>query len=168
MKKLLFALFLIIILGISSGPKVDNKEYLSFEYNGYKVDTLFEVDSYKVIHDKDRYIIKANTVDNHELEICFDKAFDGHVEVKEKIDLECCEYSYYVERDEDNIIDSKIVDCTNLNLSYTTSIIDSYCQFNGYLVSNDCECMNEEFYVIEDGSRRSDINEKLYIDVKRL
>lgn len=172
MRKIVYILFLLCVFGCSYGPQVNNDEYLSFEYKGYQVNTSFKMSSYVIVDNYDEFIIKGKTRDNHILELKLKKEFDGRIEVEEKIDLNYCELSYYVKRDMNDILDSEIKSNDNINLSYTMNKEKSLCVFEGYLDMKSEEIqnssLNQYFYVIEDGTRRSDIYTSIYIDVKKV
>lgn len=172
MKKIFCLLLFLFLFGCYNGvPKINNKDNLSFEYQGYKIDTNIIVKSYHFISDDDYYIIKGETIDNHQLELKFKKVFNGYIKVVEKVNLNDCSYQYCFNSYMNEVQIANMKSSEYIDMKYDVEKIFASCTFKGYLnmeFDDYKDYLDNDFYVIENGQRRCDINKTFYIHVERL
>ena len=77
MKRMLLLLMICLLFGYKTKDVyVETYDYLLFEYQGYRIETHFYVDSYVLKEEEENYILHAITNDRHELELKWNKRFN--------------------------------------------------------------------------------------------
>lgn len=174
LKKIVNIFCLVLLLSCSNnGPNVHlQDEILTFSYQGKEVLTNFHVDKYHVKREDDNYIIQCMTVDDHKLNIKFNKSLNGNIEIEEIIDLKDYHYSYKIKGIiKDDCIDFKqaiMKGEDHVKVVYDSEYDQTYCRYKGYVdiqpIKDIDTCyLNSQFYVTEEGMKRCEIDKKFSI-----